>query len=203
MNAFRTARFLCRPPGLTCWLVLASLLAPLPSKAAKPVELRVRNVAGEEKDPLTADGAKAIAFVFLSVECPISNSYAPKIRRLAGELGPRGGVVRLVYPNPDETPDKVRQHLKEYNLPLDAYLDYQHALTKAAGARVTPEAAVYVPGKGWVYHGRIDDRYVDFGKARPEATRDDLKEVMVAVLAGNAAPVKSAPAVGCSIAKLP
>jgi len=58
-------------------------------------------------------------------------------------------------------------------------------------------------GKGWVYHGRIDNRYVQLGKARPAATHEDLEEALAAVLAGTPVKVSSTRAIGCSIPVLP
>ncbi len=74
---------------------------------------------------------------------------------------------------------------------------------KRAGARITPEAAVFVPGSGGprlVYHGRIDDRYPELGRMRPAPTTRDLEDVLEAVLAGRPVPRDAAPAVGCFLA---
>jgi hypothetical protein len=53
-----------------------------------------------------------------------------------------------------------------------------------------------------VYHGRIDDRFVDFGQTRRAPTTHDLEQVLDAVLAGKPAPEAAAPAVGCYIADM-
>ena len=82
----------------------------------------------------------------------------------------------------------------------------KHALVEAAGARVTPEAALFVPGAGGarlVYHGRIDDRFVEFGRMRPAPTTHELEDAIAAVLAGKAVPRASAPAIGCAIPGAP
>jgi len=177
----------------------ASAAEEVSSKVTKAALIRLQEVSGKWSDPLSVDGTKAIVFIFVSVDCPISNSYAPKLRRISEAFTSRGVVLRLVYPNPDEVRAKIKKHLKEYELPFTAYRDPRHELTRAADVRVTPEAAVYVPGKGWVYHGRIDDRYIELGKSRPAATHEDLQEALDAVLAGTPLKVSSTRAVGCSI----
>ena len=68
--------------------------------------------------------------------------------------------------------------------------------------RITPEAAVFAPDREMVYRGRIDDRYVDFGKTRARATRHDLTDALEAVLAGESVPNPRTEAVGCFIADL-
>jgi hypothetical protein len=85
---------------------------------------------------------------------------------------------------------------------VDASRDPQRALVKLVGARVTPEAAVFVPGAAGarrVYHGRIDDRYGELGRMRPAAGTHDLQDALGAVLAGRPVPGAQALAVGCFI----
>jgi len=70
---------------------------------------------------------------------------------------------------------------------------------------VTPEAAVFVPGgprARLVYRGRIDDRYVAFGRVRAAPTTHDLEDAVAATLAGRPVPHDVTPAVGCFIPDL-
>ena len=94
----------------------------------------------------------------------------------------------------------IRAHVREYGFPFEALRDPGHALVARAKATVTPESAVFARGGALVYHGRIDDRNIDFGEARPEPTRRDLEEALDAVLAGRAPRETEAPAIGCAIA---
>lgn len=165
--------------------------------------MKMEEVGGGVSDPLSADEARAIVLLFVSVDCPIVNSYAPKLRRLSETFAAKGVVFRLVYPNHDEDQPKIQRHLLEYNLPFTAYRDLNHHLVRAAQVSVTPEAAVYVPGKGWLYHGRIDNRFVALGKMRSVVTQEDLQEVLTAILENRPVKVGATRAVGCSIASQP
>ncbi len=164
--------------------------------------LRLLDLAGRFVNPLRATNSKATVFLFIRSDCPISNRYAPEVRRLYEKFAPRGVSFWLVYPDPNEAPTAIRRHLKEYEYPIGALRDPSHALVKLTGAKVTPEAAVFVGGGQMVYHGRIDDLYVDFGKARRAPTTHDLEQVLVAILAGKPVHEASAPAVGCFISDL-
>jgi hypothetical protein len=141
-------------------------------------------------------------FLFTLTDCPISNRYAPEVERLRAKFAPRGVAFWLVYPDPGESPEAIRNHIKDYSYRSGVLRDPKHALVELTGARVTPEAAVFAPGGKLVYCGRIDDRFVDFGKMRAEATVHDLEEALEAVLALR--PVKQArtTAVGCFIPEL-
>jgi hypothetical protein len=95
----------------------------------------------------------------------------------------------------------VRAHLEAYQLSCPASLDPGHRLVKTTGATRTPEAAVYDRGGHRVYLGRIDNRYVDFGKKRPAPTREDLRLVLESILAGRPVNPAVTRAVGCLIGR--
>jgi hypothetical protein len=182
--------------------VLAGTLLPAAARGAEET-LALRDVDGREVRPLQGTGTTAAVFLFVRTDCPISNRYAPEVLRLHELFAVRGVAFWLVYPDPAESPDAIRAHVKAFAYPMPALRDPDHALTDAAGVRVTPEAAVYATaedGARLVYHGRIDDRQVDFGRARPAPTRRDLEDVLTALIEGRPAPLASAPAVGCFIA---
>src|SRR6185436_14417885 len=104
-------------------------------------------------------------------------------------------------PNPAEGAPAIRQHMAAFSYAgaVEALRDPDHALVKAAGATVTPEAAVFAGGR-FVYRGRIDDRYVDLGVERPAATKRDLADALSAIVAGRPVVPPTTQAVGCFIA---
>ena len=74
------------------------------------------------------------------------------------------------------------------------------------GATRTPEAAVFIhegPASRLIYRGRIDNRYIDIGRARPKPTSHDLQNAIDSALSGGvgATPRITQP-VGCIIADL-
>src|SRR5205823_905828 len=82
-------------------------------------------------DPLlAAESSKAVVFLFASVDCPISNRYAPVVQRLYETFAAQGVAFWLVYPNPAETPTAIREHVKAFNYPVHALRDPKHELVK-------------------------------------------------------------------------
>ena len=67
---------------------------------------------------------------------------------------------------------------------------------------MTPEVAIIAAGGKQVYRGRIDDRYIAFGKDRPQPTVRDLERSLDAIIAGQPVPVARTQAIGCFIADL-
>lgn len=174
----------------------------LAAGAGSAEEVRLPDVSGKLVNPFSDSGSKAVVFVFISTECPISNRYAPEVRRLHEEFSKRGISFWLVYPVEDEGARAIAKHLKDYGYPLRALRDPEYELVHLSGVRVTPEVAVFVPspnGPRQVYRGRIDDRYVDFGKWRRQPTTRDLEDVLKAVLSGATPELKTTTAVGCFI----
>jgi hypothetical protein len=151
-----------------------------------------------EHRPFEDSKAKAVALVFILPDCPIANSYAPEWNRLKRSMGSRGVRLFLVQVDPAMTAEEAREHAREYRLEPPVLLDSRHELVKKAGAKKSPEAAVFSPAGKLLYRGRIDDRYVGLGKRRPEATSHDLYNALEAILAGKPVP-PGAEAVGCFI----
>ncbi len=168
--------------------------------------LKLRDAEGKLVRPFDRHDVKAIVFIFTRTDCPISNRYAPELQRL-GEEYRRQVAFWLVYPDPATTQEMARKHREQYRYSFPALLDPDHRLVKLSGAHVTPEAAVYIPddtgSARLVYRGRIDDRFVDFGKMRPSPTRRDLDEILTRVINGSPLPeTRITPAVGCFIEDL-
>src|SRR5258706_16318986 len=136
--------------------------------ADEPVtnDLRLPDLDGRQIEPLRAKDAKAIVFIFIRTDCPISNRYAPEVRRLYDKFSKSCVRFWLVYPDPDELSEIIRTHIEEHEYRLTPLRDPEHKLVKMTGVQVTPEAAVFSPSGRMVYRGRIDNRYVAFGKAR-------------------------------------
>jgi thiol-disulfide isomerase/thioredoxin len=161
----------------------------------------VQSLSGAPLDALQAPaGTKAIVFLFTSTDCPISNRYAPEVRRIAEAFAAKGVVFRLVYPNPAEDAKAIREHMTAYSYAgaFEPVRDPKLALVKFTGVSVTPEAVIVAGGKV-VYRGRVDDRYVDLGRERPAPTRRDLFEALTAVVAGKPVAHPTTQAVGCFI----
>lgn len=164
-------------------------------------ELNLTSLSGERVDPFAAVDSAGV-FLFMRSDCPISNRYAPELRRLHEAFSPRGVRFWFVYVDPREEPESIRRHAEEYQVPGEILRDSHHDLVRRTGARVTPEAAVFDAGGRLVYRGRIDDRYTDFGKARARPNRRDLKLALEAVLNGEQVSEPETQAVGCFIADL-
>ena len=177
------------------------LLRALAIAALAVLPLRLQDLEGKLVDPFEQSaGTKATVLLFVSTDCPISNRYAPDVRRLHDQYAKDGVVFRLVYPNPADSVDEIRNHLKSFSYPGIALRDLHHDAVKRAGVTITPEAAVYDSHGRLAYRGRIDDRYSAVGIERATATRHDLQDAIAATIAGKAVTPRFTQAVGCYVA---
>jgi len=185
-------------------LITAAGSAGLCANAASS-KLHLLDLSGRQIDPLSTSDKKATVFIFTRTDCPVSNRYAPLLNQIFGKFSPQGVAFWLVYVDPSQGARAIEQHMHEYNYHFGALRDPGHTLVKQTGAQVTPEAAVFVPGKSgarMVYRGRIDDQYVDFGTTRPAPTTHDLEQVLQDILEGKAIKETTTRAVGCFISDL-
>jgi len=181
-------------PSLVAALLILAL--PCPSAGQKTA----LHLDGTSADPFLEASGKPVVLIFVRTDCPISNRYAPLIQRISSEYDAKVALW-LVYPSRTATGEKIRRHERDYGYKLPALRDPQHALVTQAQVQVTPEAAVFDANHHLLYHGRIDDLFQDFGRARPAATTHELDDAIRAALTGKTPP-PSTPGVGCYIADL-
>ncbi len=156
--------------------------------------------AGIVRDPLAnTHGKKAVVLLFIAHDCPISNSYAPEIKRILAHYTPEKIAFYLVYSEPGLSLSAAKQHAREYGYTCPLVLDPKHRWAQKAGATVTPEAAVFSPSRKLLYRGRIDDLYFGYGQRRFAATAHDLRDALDAVLIGKPVLKPRMQAIGCFI----
>lgn len=160
-----------------------------------------QDLSGKSVNPFEQAGGKPVVLIFVRTDCPISNRYAPTIQLLSHKYEGKA-LFTLVYPDKSETPQKIETHLHEYGYDIAALRDPQHSLVKLGQVEITPETAVF-NGKGeLIYHGRIDNWYKEFGRARSAPTTHELDDAIQAVLNGSHPVPSSVGGVGCYISDL-
>lgn len=157
-----------------------------------------------EPDWFNLEGARARVLFFVAHDCPISNRYAPEIRRICAAYRPRGVACVLLYPDSLLSEEERRSHQAAFGLEqLKAAHDRGHRWVTRTGVTRTPEVAVVGPGGSVLYRGRIDDRHAGWLRTRPAPSRRDLRIALDEILAGRPVSVARTTAVGCYIAPLP
>ncbi len=152
-------------------------------------------------DPFKNNPGKIVVLIFVRTDCPISNRYAPLIQQMSVKYGKEAHFY-LVLPDKTETAKSIQGYLQKFQYTLQALRDPAHALVEKSGVKVTPEAAVFDAKRNLVYHGRIDNLYQEFGRARRAATTHELADAIEAASKGVRPATESAAGIGCFIADL-
>lgn len=174
-----------------------------PAGFASKSPIRVLDLSGKSVNPLgLTAGHKARVLVFTTTDCPISNRYAPEIRSLAERFAKQGIAFTLVYPVGTDSPAVIGAHVKRFAYSMPIVRDTAQELVRHTGVQVTPEVAVIGASGAVLYRGRIDDRYVEFGKARPQPTERTLERALEAIVEGKPVAVPATQAVGCFLPDL-
>ncbi len=187
--------------------LLLSIVLPAPARTAdeksSSAQARARvkftDVDGKSYSLKASTEHRALVLIFVTTDCPIANSYQPILARLHKEFQSRGFEFLLIHEGPDQTPEKLKEHAKDYSVPFSIVMDTEHRIARQVGATKTPEVFVFGKDGAILYQGRIDDLHQGFGKKRVEANREDLRIALREFDAGANISVPMTEAVGCSI----
>ena len=177
-------------------------LLPGSAPSGSAGRILVGDLSGARVVPLEVGKAKGVVLVFITNDCPIANACAPEIERIYRAYAAKQVRFYLVYVDASLTAAAAGAHHKAYAYTCPAVLDPDHRLVKAGRALVTPEASLFDAKGDLIYHGRIDDRAVAFGKVRAQPTQRDLRMALDAFVQGKPVAKPYLKAVGCSIADL-
>jgi hypothetical protein len=186
---------------------LAFGLALLPAQPLKPdsadTSLTLPDANGVPRRPFAAPAGGLAVVFFVTHDCPISNHYAPEIRRTCESHADRRVACHLVYVDPSLTNAAALAHARTYDLDrFPVIVDHEHRLVSAAGAEIAPEAAIVTADGRIRYRGPIDDRFVTWGESRRHLRTHDLRDALDALVAGKPVAQPKAPRVGCIISDL-
>jgi peroxiredoxin len=164
-----------------------------------PPQFRLRDTQGAIHTSAEWSSHKAVLLFFVTIDCPVGNSYVPEMNRIHDAYAPQGVAVYAVQADPGVAEPTVVKYARDYRYGFPLLLDPDQVLVHLAHATVTPQAAILYPDGNAVYLGRIDNRVVDFGKNRPQATQSDVRMILDSVLAGKTVSFTSTKSIGCAI----
>ena len=173
-----------------------------PGTSLKTDSLKLVDLDGKPFDLRKSSEGRVHVAVFTRSDCPVSNQTAPEVRELFEKLHSQGVDFYLIYVDPSEKPETIREHLRQYEYPCAGLRDPDHTLVAQTGATVTPEAVVFDGEWRIAYRGRINNEKVELGKSRTSSIRHDLQEAIEATLAGRPVAEPVTRAIGCYIGDL-
>ncbi len=171
----------------------------IPGKAQPADWLALTDTDGQRHNRTEVQNGRAAIFFFVAVECPISNRYAPEINRIVAEYTTKNYHFYAVQSDPDVTANTARAHAQDYGYKFPVLLDPSQRLAKRFGVALTPTVIVVSPAGEMIYRGRIDNRYLDFGRYRDAGIKRDLRLVLDAISAKKPVAEPVTNVIGCAL----
>jgi peroxiredoxin len=162
-------------------------------------QFQLRDTQGATHTAAEWAAHKAVVLYFITVDCPVGNSYVPEMNRLREAYAARGIAFYAVQADPSVAEAEVVRYARDYRYSFPLLLDPAQTLVRYTNATVTPQVAVLSPEGKMLYLGPVDNRVEDFGKQRPQATQSYVRQVLDGVLSGKAASVAGHKSIGCAI----
>lgn len=150
-------------------------------------------------DDLKSDRASVI--IFMCNHCPYVVHVLDGIVQLANDYLPKGLAVIAINSNdiskyPDDSPEKMVDLIKKYNIPFPYLFDSTQSVAKAYKAACTPDFSVFNSSMNCVYRGQLDDSRP--GNKIP-VTGQDIRSVLDSLLSGDQISILPKPSIGCNI----
>ncbi|MBF0195657.1 MAG: thioredoxin family protein [Magnetococcales bacterium] len=156
----------------------------------------------DDKQHSLADynNSKVLVVMFICNHCPYVQAIEQRLIKLASEFTITD--VAFVGINSNDTVrysednlENMKKRAAEKNYPFDYLIDEDQSVAKAYGAVCTPDIYVFNEKRELTYRGRLDD-----SPRNPSAVKsEDLKNAILATLAGNSVASPQHASMGCSI----
>jgi peroxiredoxin len=144
--------------------------------------------------------AKAFVLVFTDTSCPVARQYWPALKSLETEFRPQGAQFVALNVGALDTIQAMAAHAIQFGVEFPMVKDIDGSCAAALGVKRVPVVVVLDKDRRLRYRGRIDDQFRMSG-ARSKATRHDLKDALLAVLAGKTVDVPETAVDGCLLTR--
>lgn len=168
---------------------------PAPPAIGSTVEeFTLPDVDGTDHSLKSLKGKNGTVFIFISVQCPVSNAYNERMEKLATDYKAHGINVIGINANSTEDAAAVKAHAAEKRLSFTILKDPGNKIADKLGATRTPEVYFLDANNKLVYHGRIDN-----SQNPAQIESNDLRDALDSALAGKPVQKPEAKAFGCTI----
>ena len=156
--------------------------------------------------------AKGLTIVFTCNHCPYAKAAWPILIKLSEEFKEKGIEFVGINPNdetqyPEDSFDIMKQRVSDWKINFPSLRDESQQAARAYGAVCTPDIYVYDNNRKLYYRGRINNNWPPVEKTddtwqtkqSTKETKEELKNALNLLLAGQLPPKNQSPSIGCSI----
>jgi peroxiredoxin len=147
-----------------------------------------------------ARGPNGTLVMFICNHCPYVRAAIGRIVSDAQALLPHGVQAIAVMPNdtaayPEDSLDNMKAFARQHGMPFPYVIDETQEVARAYGAVCTPDFFGFDRDLKLRYRGRLDAG----GRQDVPGAKRELRDAMIAMARGEAAPDVQHPSMGCSI----
>lgn len=158
---------------------------------------KLKDYNGTQFKPSNLKDSKAVAYIFVSTRCPVSNAYNERMEKLHKKFKEKKIAIIGINSNRAENSEEIKNHAKESGLSFPILKDNGNKVADYLKASFTPEVYLLNSKSELIYHGRIDD-----SRRESSVNTSDLANAFQAVLSSSPIKVKETKAFGCSIKRI-
>jgi peroxiredoxin/mono/diheme cytochrome c family protein len=171
------------------------------SKIGKKIEqINATTLQGEPFSLTDLKDKPTLVFVFLSFDCPVSNSYVPLLNDMQKAYAAKGVQIVGVLAS-DEPREALSKQAAEFKFAFPLLVDAKRQVVDTFKAEVYPEAFVLDRHRILRYRGRIDNAWAARLKKNQQTTSHDLKQAIDDVIAERPVREPVTAAIGCPISE--
>jgi peroxiredoxin len=152
---------------------------------------------------------RPLLVMFICNHCPYVKHVAPELARIGRDYGATVGIVAIqsndVDAYPDDAPDKMKEEVAERGYTFPYLFDADQSVAKAYTAACTPDFFLFDRYHKLVYRGQLDSTRPhriasgQYDDRDGQATGEDLRRALDALIAGESVPEEQQPSMGCNI----
>ncbi len=144
-------------------------------------------------------GKKALIVMFICNHCPYVHAVIDRIVAIQNDYADKDVALVAISANdatnyPDDSFENMKVVAEEWGVKTYLY-DEDQSVAKAYKAKCTPDMFIFDENQELVYHGRIDDNWKD----ESSVIKQDMREALDAIVAGEKPSEEQVPSMGCSI----
>jgi hypothetical protein len=161
-------------------------------------ELHFVDIRGLKRTLTEMGRPAATVMVFTTTSCPLVRRSFPKLKELAETFRHQNVLFVVVNVGASDTVRDMAAQAIDFEVPFYFVKDSDLSAATALGVTRSPEVVVLDQSRTLRYRGRIDDQ-LRIGGSKPTASRNDLEEALLEVLAGKSVSIAETAVDGCDI----
>ena len=176
----------------------ASTMLPLGTTAP---DFSLINVNGQTVSRTDFQDAKGLLVIFMCNHCPFVIHLADQLAQFARDYHDAGLAIVAISSNdvsnhPQDSPEQMVHEAEQRGYIFPYLYDEEQEVAKAYHAACTPDFFLFDGNHQLVYRGQFDSSRPDSGIP---VTGEDLRQAVVAMLAGQPVSEDQKPSLGCNI----